>query len=470
MTKIPVPTSADELEEILNDSTRVGELMQDKAKFGEFIKNYAAASQRKDADIGAQIREQTQQVLAEFLKDNGQAGTPRVNLANGTPQVEGYGNYQARKNALYNSAAMGAKVDGKFGSQAEFFRALALQGGGVNRLRDGADLLKKLGEVSDIQNSFGTNAPADGGFLLPEQLRSDLLMLALENGIIRPRATVIPMQTQRVGIPAVDSTSNVTTVFGGIQTYWVDEGTAPTESSAKFQQVWLDAKKLMAYCTAPNELIADATAFGAFLEAALPQAIAFEEDYRFMQGNGSAQPLGYVGCPGAVTASAVTGQGANTIVVDNLAAMYARMLPSSLGKAIWVASIDCFPQLALMSVSGTLGNSNPVWMTANAPGVPGVANSPPMSIYGRPLYWTEKHPALGTSGDIMFIDPSFYLVGDRQSIEVSASPHFLFSTDKTAYKIIERVDGRPWIQSAITPKNNSSNTLSAFVQLSGTRT
>jgi hypothetical protein len=54
-------------------------------------------------------------------------------------------------------------------------------------------------------------------------------------------------------------------------------------------------------------------------------------------------------------------------------------------------------------------------------------------------------------------------------MEVSASPHFLFSTDKTAYRVVERVDGRPWLQSAITPKNGG-NTLSAFVELSGTRT
>lgn len=469
MTKVPVPTSADELEEVLNDGSRMSELLKDKAQFGEFIKNYAAVSMKKDTDLSAQIREQTQQVLADFLKTDGK-NTPKVTLNGGVPQIQGLTSqggayYQARKNGLYNKAAIGAAVDDKFSSQAEFFRALALQGGSINRLRDGADLMKKLTEVGEIQNSFGTNAPADGGFLLPETLRSDLLMLALEQGVIRPRATIIPMGTQRVGIPAVDSTSNVSTVFGGIQTYWLDEGTAATESSAKFQQVWLDAKKLMAYCTAPNELIADSTAFGAFLESSLPQAIAFEEDYRFMQGNGSAQPLGYVNCPGAVTASAVSGQGANTIIVDNLAAMYARMLPSSLNKAIWVASIDTFPQLALMTVQGVLGNTTPVWMNNN-----GVIDGPPISIYGRPVYFTEKHPALGTSGDIMFIDPSFYLIGDRQSIEVSASPHFLFSTDKTAYKIIERVDGRPWVQSPLTPKNNSSNTLSPYVQLSGTRT
>src|SRR5262249_46179207 len=156
-----------------------------------------------------------------------------------------------------------------------------------------------------------------------------------EDGLVRPRATVIPMGSQTLALPAVDATSNATTVFGGIQTYWVDESTAPTETSAKFMQVQLDAEKLMAYVTAPSELPADAPAFSAFIDAALPRALAFEEDYRFMQGSGVGEPLGFINSSSAIIASAVSGQGASTIIVDNLAAMFARMLPSSLMNAIW---------------------------------------------------------------------------------------------------------------------------------------
>jgi HK97 family phage major capsid protein len=88
-----------------------------------------------------------------------------------------------------------------------------------------------------------------------------------------------------------------------------------------------------------------------------------------------------------------------------------------------------------------------------------------MSILGRPVIFTEKVPALSTTGDINFVDLSYYLIGDRQAVAVAASDQFAFQNDQTAYRIIERVDGRPWLQSALTPHNNSSNTLSAFVQL-----
>jgi HK97 family phage major capsid protein len=250
-------------------------------------------------------------------------------------------------------------------------------------------------------------------------------------------------------------------VFGGVQTYWVDESTQPTESSGKFAQIKLDAKKLMAYLTAPNELVADAPAFNAYVNQVLPQAIAFEEDYQFIQGAGSGRPLGYLNGTGVVSVAGDPGAGIPIDVAD-LANMFARLLPSSQMNAIWVADIGTFPDLAVLTVPGAIGNSTPVWMNN------GVIGAPPMAIYGRPVYFTEKCPSRSNAGDLSLLDPSFYLVGDRQSMEASASPHFAFNVDKTAYKVIERVDGRPWLQGTITPRNSGS-TLSAYVSL-GART
>jgi len=105
----------------------------------------------------------------------------------------------------------------------------------------------------------------------------------------------------------------------------------------------------------------------------------------------------------------------------------------------------------------------PIWIGSY--GGPSGADTPPMTILGRPVIFTEKVPALGTTGDIGFYDLSYYLIGDRQQVEVAASDQFAFQNDQTAYRIIERVDGRPWLQSALTPHNGSGNTLSAFVQL-----
>ena len=148
---------------------------------------------------------------------------------------------------------------------------------------------------------------------------------------------------------------------------------------------------------------------------------------------------------------------------ENIVGMYAQMLPTSLKNAVWIAAIDTFPQLATMALSVGTGGG-PVWIGGYG-GPSGGWTPRPMTILGRPVIFTEKVPALGTTGDISFVDLSYYLIGDRQQVEVAASDQALFQNDQTAYRIIERVDGRPWLQSALTPHNGSSNKLSAFIQL-----
>jgi HK97 family phage major capsid protein len=90
--------------------------------------------------------------------------------------------------------------------------------------------------------------------------------------------------------------------------------------------------------------------------------------------------------------------------------------------------------------------------------------TPPMTILGRPVEFTEKVSSVGTAGDINFVDFGYYLIGDRQAMQAQTSTEYKFGNDKTAVRVIERVDGTPWIKSAITPRKGS-NTLSPFVKI-----
>ena len=77
---------------------------------------------------------------------------------------------------------------------------------------------------------------------------------------------------------------------------------------------------------------------------------------------------------------------------------------------------------------------------------------------------TEKVPALGEAGGVSLIDLGYYLIGDRQAMTVESSPHYRFQNGETSFRFITRVDGRPWLKSALTPRN-SGPTLSPFVKL-----
>ncbi|CAM5264989.1 Phage major capsid protein OS=Streptomyces fumanus OX=67302 GN=GCM10018772_05230 PE=4 SV=1 [Streptomyces fumanus] len=124
---------------------------------------------------------------------------------------------------------------------------------------------------------------------------------------------------------------------------------------------------------------------------------------------------------------------------------------------MWIVAPDALPQLLQMSLDvGTGGNSV---FVVNA------AGPFPMTIFGRPLIISEKAAALGARGDIAFVDLSYYLIGDRQTMTADSSTDYRFGNDQTTFRIIQRVDGRPWLQSAITPANGSSKKLSPFVEL-----
>jgi HK97 family phage major capsid protein len=62
------------------------------------------------------------------------------------------------------------------------------------------------------------------------------------------------------------------------------------------------------------------------------------------------------------------------------------------------------------------------------------------------------------------VDLSYYLVGDRQVMSAASSTDYRFGNDQTAYRIIQRVDGQPWLKSPITPANGGPS-LSPFVEI-----
>jgi HK97 family phage major capsid protein len=467
---VTLPTSAEEFEDFLGDPTRVRAMMQEKGKFKTFIETYAQHMIDKDSKIAVQIREQVQLVMGEFMQSNGYGKVGKMNFSNHSfeddirSNVRGAQRVSHGRGAAYNSRSWGARLEKEMGPEnsfadsAEYFQAIWPK---YETLKNSAQLRSKRDAALKIQNSFGSEVPSDGGFLIPEVLRSEILQVALESAVVRPRAQVIPMDSLRVPIPMIDVTSNVSSVFGGVVCYWTEEGAQLVETQANFGRVLLDAKKLTGYAEVPNELLADAPAFSAFFDTIFPRAIAWFEDIAFMTGTGVGEPLGFVSCPASVQVTKQVGQVTGTIVWENLVGMYARMLPTALGNAVWIASIDTFPELATMALAVGTGGG-PVWMgNYTSPG----AATPPVTIMGRPVYFTEKTPPLSTTGDINFVDLSYYLIGDRQMMQSSSSEQYKFQNDKTAFRVIERVDGRPWIQSPITPHNNSANTLSPFVQL-----
>ena len=443
---ITIPETQNELEELLADGAKVQSLMQD-GQFKDVVKAYAGCMAQKNVEMQAQIKEETQRVLRDYLAENENHEGLKLLKEGGVDAVT------KNASAHFQPKALGAKFKAsEYGeSLAQFLIDVSPKAFMT------AELAAKREALKNAAASSGE--PASGGFLVPEAFRAELLSLSLEASVVRPRARIVPMETSRVVYPYIDDTSHATNVFGGVQGYWTPESGTMTDVAATFGRLALEAWKLTAFANVPNELIADsAISFEAFIRSTFPQALAYFADVAFLDGNGAGQPSGILNATNdaRIIVAKESGQAADTILWENIVKMYSRMLPQSLGSAVWVVSPNTFAELATMALSVGTGGG-PIWLNNGTQGPPG-------TILGRPIVISEKVPALGEESDVNFIDFSYYLVGDRQAMTVASSEHFRFQNGETSFKFVERLDGKPWLQSALTPRNGG-DTLSPFVSL-----
>ncbi len=449
-----IPETSEELAEILSDEKLRDQVFSTPETTKEFVDAYAKA-QMRDGALSKQITTDVAATVTNLVKNMG-SGSDRIDQTQIDEIVKavkpGVG---SQRSASYSASAPGVAAEAAgFDSIGEMTRAIWHK----RPPTAGHELFDKFNRLTDISNQYSGTNPETGGFLVPEDFRATIMEKVLEASIVRSRASVINMGSRTTSIPYVDETTHSGSLFGGMTFAWIPESGTITTSTAKFGTVKLEAQKLTGGAAIPNELFSDAPGLTSFIDRSLPTGLAWNEDLAFLTGTGVGEPLGVHTSPALLTITKETGQAASTVVVENLVKMYARMLPSSLGAAVWIANQTLLPQLITMALDVGTGGSVVGLLSGGT-----VANAPTLSILGRPLLITEKVPALGTANDLSFVDLGMYLVGDRQALTMESSQHSQFMADQTEIKIIERVDGRPWVQSVLTP--NAGDTLSPYVVL-----
>ena len=458
MVALGTPKTAAQVAETLKDPEKLKQLVQED-KLDDYLNGYV---EHQEEVTEKQLDEAKAEGMVEFYKAAREGGGKRLPMGEGGPGPDG-------EIAEWDTGYIqGQKVQAGWGTE-EWTKAQLVQANYTRKLSDThgfkspRDYYKAIWHIEQRTNGpdprlkdLSINIGADGGYLIPEALRAQLLNVPLESVVVRPRAFLVPMETLTVPFPTIDDVSHATNVFGGVTGNWTAENVAITESQPTFGRTVLTAHKLAIYTEVPNELFQDSIiSLEAFLNQIFPQALGYFEDDGFLVGNGAGRPLGALSTSNTALVTS-TRDTTGAVVWEDCVNMYARMLPTSLGSAVWVINQEVFPQLATMALTVGTGGSA-VWL---ANGVGG----PPATILGRPVIITEKVPALGSQADISFVDFRQYLLGDRQTVTMMTSPHFKFQQDQTAIRATERVDGQPWMRSALTPRNGT-NTLSPYVAL-----
>jgi HK97 family phage major capsid protein len=303
--------------------------------------------------------------------------------------------------------------------------------------------------------------PSGGGFLAQVDFQEAIFMLAHDMGEILSRVNKIPISAASNGlkINAVDETSRATgSRWGGVQSYWVGEGTAVTPTKPKFRRVEFDLNKLFSIAYMTDELLQDSTALTAILGQAFAEEIMFMTEDAIYEGSGAGQPLGVLNSPALIQVAKQNGQATQTIVKENVDGAWSRLWSRSRKNSVWLINQDCLPQLMGMAqVVGTGGA--PVYLP---PG--GYNMAPYATLLGRPVIETEYCAALGSVGDIALMDLSQYTLVDKGGVQAATSMHIAFLTDEMVFRITYRTDGQPMWKSPITPFKGS-NTRSPFIAL-----
>lgn len=325
------------------------------------------------------------------------------------------------------------------------------------RAKDHTELYKMGAEVSKASVQGEVTSGALGAYTVPLDFNLAFMQTYEENTFIYPRASVIHMENRETLCPTINAetpqAAGISPFFSGMQMFWGQRQTSnnPVGPNPAFKQMSMLAKDLIGYLTVSNQFAADIGAAGdEMLLNLFARCTAWHEEYGFLNGLGSVadQPLGILVGSGKILVPRAAPTQIGAVDVQN---MVDNMLPVSWTKAIWA----CSPS-ALTQVTGIQG------YIPNQAGYLGEMCAG--FLMSRPLYVTEKLSKLGTVGDLIFIDPTMYAIGDRQELIIAISQENRFPNFQTVYRIWRRLDGKGILDGAITLADGSS-TASPFVIL-----
>lgn len=297
---------------------------------------------------------------------------------------------------------------------------------------------------------------AGGGYLLPKRTHDEVVGAVREFSVIRAGATIVPMQdVAEIDVPALRVVAPTAaglpgSYSGGFAPSWqTDPPTIPaSDADPEFGSIKLTIRPLMGTFSVPMKLLQrSAPSFDTLARQIIGAAVAHIEDYAFLNGDGIGKPLGILRSPALIATAARAASG--TITLADRLKLWASVLPSSKPRAHILASQSAEEALLTGVAAGELGE--------------GDGETFAYSLLGRPVHATDKLPALNTAGDLLAVDPRYYLIGDG-GIEIASSAHYDFRRGLVWFRAISYVAGAPWPSGPIT-LTDGSTTASPFVCL-----
>jgi HK97 family phage major capsid protein len=315
-------------------------------------------------------------------------------------------------------------------------------------------------EFMEKQRAAGTGFEVDdserGGYTLPEGFKNEIWERVMQESNVIDKVFVIPLTTKSIKIPAMGGYDRSGgTLYGGIQFYDEGENDQLQDVRPKFEQINFDLGLQGALTHASDAMLRfSPVTMESFIKKIFADALRWRIEYLLFNGTGAGQPDGVIGHGCAIDTTAVTGQGASTVIFENIVDMDANMWPS--GNPEWYFNPKVKRQLRVMSLAVGTGGNVLNWKEE----------------LDHPYHEVEHCAALGTTGDIVLGDFGQYGVtlpqGQGNGPRFDTSIHFKFDYAQTSFRFLYYCDGHPMWRTSETDRQGG--TYSPFVTLASSRT
>ena len=305
--------------------------------------------------------------------------------------------------------------------------------------------------ITKASAGLGEDSNAVGGYLVQHPLwNAEIFSAYMRQSVVAPlcRHLVVEDYANGLKFKQIDESSRtVTSQFGGIRFYEVDEGISITDSKLTFTQLDVPIKQMGALYYLTQALIDDCPNIAQFVAGKVGQAYGWMVDNEILNGT-----LGIcTAVVGHAGTRAVTVAGTYPTAVE-WATIYNAMNPGYRQGAQWF--------LGTMQYAALMNMSTAILATGGTSGIPlftkGAELEPHGLLFGKKINVIEQATA-ASPGQVLFGNFDNYVLLSKGSItpQVAMSLHVKFDSNQQTYRFISRIGGAPLIPSKITLPDTS---------------
>jgi len=281
-------------------------------------------------------------------------------------------------------------------------------------------------EKKDVDDAMSTVVAADGAVMVPTEFIPRIVRLIESYSAVRQDATLIPMKSKTVELPALTA---------GIIVYFPDEKKTIPDSKPTFEMITMIAKKMAALIPITEELIEDSAIEVANLLANLiAEGFAEKEEYLTFCGDTATDP--FDGLLNVAGTNIVTMDAGDESFLD-ITYEYLRNMQNPLTKAARRGAKYYMNSTILNHLAQLKDDAGNYIVNPGQDGLP-------KTLCGYPYEMIDSMPDLADDDDdtpfVAFGNLRHVYFGDRRKLTIKSSEHVAFADDVTFLKGTQRIN------------------------------